>query len=137
MALFTRRDRIAITIITLLIVSGWAVRYYVHLNKSQGEIRVLRNAVKLPEVLEYPEKRSAVLININTAGKEELETLPMIGPVRASEIIAYREKHGDYEKKSDILKVHGIGQATYDKIKDNITVSLKDATVKEKRVNEK
>ena len=61
-------------------------------------------------------------ININTSSIEELETLNGIGQTRAEAIIEYREKNGNFNAKEDIKKVQGIGDALYDKIKDNITV---------------
>ncbi len=57
-------------------------------------------------------------ININTATKQEIEALPEIGPVKAQAIIEGRP----YSKPEDIMKVKGIKQKTFDKIKDNITV---------------
>jgi len=62
------------------------------------------------------------LININTADNEQLETLPGIGKVKADSIINYRENNGPFKKTSDIMKVSGIGQATYEKFKDMICV---------------
>ena len=63
-----------------------------------------------------------VLVNINTASQNQLEELPEIGPVTAQRIIAYREANGPFLKIEDIQKVEGIGQATFEKIKDLITV---------------
>ena len=60
------------------------------------------------------------LININTATKEELMQLAGIGESRAVSIIAYREKNGGFDKISDIMKVAGIKEAAYEKIKDYI-----------------
>ena len=57
-------------------------------------------------------------ININTATKQEIDALPGIGPVKAQAIIDGRP----YDKPEDIMKVKGIKQKTFDKIKDNITV---------------
>lgn len=62
------------------------------------------------------------LININTADKTALMTLPGIGEVRAEAIISYRESSGLFKKKEDIKKVSGIKDSSYDKIKDLITV---------------
>lgn len=62
------------------------------------------------------------LININTASHEELDSLPGIGKVKADSIINYRENNGPFKKPADIMKVSGIGEATYEKLKDMICV---------------
>ena len=61
-------------------------------------------------------------ININTAAAAELETLPRIGPAIAQRIIDYRTANGPFASIEDIMKVKGIGPATFEKIKDLITV---------------
>ena len=62
------------------------------------------------------------LININTATSEELQSLSGIGQAKAEAIIAYREDNGDFTSIEDITNVSGIGESTYEKIKDQITV---------------
>ena len=62
------------------------------------------------------------LININTASQSELETLPGIGPVKAKAIIEYRRSYKGFVAKEEIMEVRGIGPATYEKIKDRITL---------------
>lgn len=62
------------------------------------------------------------LVNINTAGPEELMTLPGIGESRAGDIITYREKHGAFEEKEDLQKVPGIKENMYAKLEDKIVV---------------
>lgn len=62
-------------------------------------------------------------INLNTADKALLCTLPGIGESRAESILAYRQEHGDFEKTEDIMKVSGIKEAAYEKIKEYVTVS--------------
>jgi len=62
------------------------------------------------------------LVNINTAGVDELDTLPGIGEAKARDIIAYREKHGRFGRIEDIMKVPGIKQNRFESIKDFITV---------------
>lgn len=61
-------------------------------------------------------------VNINTATKEELMTLRGIGEARAEDIIRYRESHGSFQRIEDIMKVSGIKDAAFEKIKGNITV---------------
>ena len=65
-------------------------------------------------------------ININTASKEELETLPRIGPVMAQRIIDYRQEHGKFTNIYELTNVRGIGDATLQKLKDLITVEDHD-----------
>ena len=65
---------------------------------------------------------SAALINLNTASKEELMTLSGIGAARAEAILSYREQKGGFRTIEDIMKVPGIKNAAFQKIKDKITV---------------
>lgn len=60
-------------------------------------------------------------ININQAGQQELMTLTGIGAARAKDIISYREKHGGFNKIEDIMKVSGIKEAAFEKIREEIT----------------
>ena len=62
------------------------------------------------------------IININTATKEQLDSLSGIGEVKAQAIIDYRSVNGNFTKIEDILNVDGIGDALFAKIKDFITV---------------
>lgn len=62
------------------------------------------------------------MININTASASELTALNGIGETKAEAIITYREEHGAFGTIDEIMQVDGIGQGTFDKIKDNITV---------------
>ena len=59
------------------------------------------------------------MVNINTASREELDALPDIGPVKAQAIIDGRP----YATIEDIMKVKGIKQGIFSKIKDHITVN--------------
>lgn len=62
------------------------------------------------------------LININTASVSELSTLPGIGEKKAQAIIDYRNENGYFNNIEDIKNISGIGDATYEKFKDLITV---------------
>lgn len=77
-----------------------------------------------PQQLEMPEGSEADggLVNINTASSEQLCTLSGIGKSKAEAVIAYRNEHGAFARTEDIMKVAGIKQSGYDKIKDQITV---------------
>lgn len=68
------------------------------------------------------ENQNSGLVDINTADKEALMTLPGIGSVRAEAIISYREENGGFLSAGDIMQVPGIKESLYEKIKDLIIV---------------
>lgn len=70
------------------------------------------------------EQKEAVsgMININTATKDMLMKLPGIGESKADGIIAYRDKNGKFTSCEDIMKVSGIKESAYEKIKEMICV---------------
>jgi len=62
------------------------------------------------------------LVNLNTAGQTELETLPDVGPVTAEAILAWRTEHGGFTAVDELLEVDGIGDATLATIAPHVTV---------------
>ncbi|MBB5192667.1 competence protein ComEA [Silvimonas terrae] len=62
-------------------------------------------------------------VNINTATLEQLETIKGIGPSKAKAIIDYRTQNGPFKTPEDIMKVAGIKEGTYNKIKGDIAIS--------------
>ena len=66
---------------------------------------------------------SAAPVNINTASAEEIAAaLNGIGPGKAQAIVEYREAYGAFARADEIVFVRGIGEATYEKNKDDILV---------------
>ena len=61
-------------------------------------------------------------ISLNNASLDELMTLDGIGEKKAQAIIEYRNKNGGFKSIEEILEVDGIGSATYEKIKDRLTI---------------
>lgn len=62
-------------------------------------------------------------IDLNTAGLSQLMTLPGIGESKAQSIIDYREQNGKFKSIEDVMKVDGIKDGLFQKIKDKITVN--------------
>ena len=89
----------------------------------QGEMSVPAPAIEGALANASSPADSAGPININRASVEQLSTLPGIGPAIASRIVEYRQSHGGFHVIEDIKKVKGIGDATFDKLKDLITVN--------------
>ena len=61
-------------------------------------------------------------ISLNTADQALLETIPGIGPVTASAILAFRDEVGRFESLEQLLEVDGIGPATFGSIRDHLTL---------------
>lgn len=62
-------------------------------------------------------------INLNTADKTSLMTIPGVGESKANKIIAYREEHGKFSKPEDLMLVSGIKEGMFNKVKDYICVN--------------
>lgn len=62
--------------------------------------------------------QSGTPVSLSAASEVELETLPRVGPAMAARIIAYRTAHGPFAATTDVMKVAGIGQKTFDSLND-------------------
>jgi len=107
----------------------------IYSNKEIEELKQDKIVIKYEEVLvpcECPDSINDAciekentdnkkIININTATKEELMTLPSIGESKAENIINYRENF-KFETIEQIKEVSGIGESLFEKIKDYITI---------------
>ena len=61
-------------------------------------------------------------VNLNTASYDELTTLNGVGPATADKILKYREEEGRFKTIEDLMNVDGIGEKTFEKLKDDIVV---------------
>jgi comEA protein len=73
----------------------------------------------------WPQKKvtPAQPIDLNAATVQQLEQVPGIGPATAKAIVQVREKSGHYQRVEDLLAIHGISQAKFEKIKQYLYVN--------------
>jgi len=115
---------VAALALTLLAGIGWGA----YRRSRPAQVRIERAAgwpgAVLPPAAapEAPADAARARININRADAAELAALKGIGKTTAERIVAYRADHGLYLTPADIKKVKGIGEALYEKIKDDISV---------------
>lgn len=125
-------------ILVLVILAGVGVIWWdkasrTKVNRENREIAELRQQNEmLREQLSEASSKSVAgassteeqsdKININTADETELDSLPGIGPARAADIIAYREEHGGFQSIEELKNISGIGDKTFENLKDLVTV---------------
>jgi len=85
---------------------------------EKADLSRLHLYVPQVDVSDHPQK-----VDINRADIWLLQTLPNIGEVRAGAIIEYRQKNGLFRNTRELTDVPGIGEATFEKIKDLVTVA--------------
>ena len=100
--------------------------------EDQMVIHVMRNGEEAKMELIEPQITGAAgtapteakgqKININSASEEELQNITGIGPSKASAIIQYREEQGPFSSVEDLMNISGIGEKTFEKMKDQVTI---------------
>ena len=99
--------------------------YIPRINENLNQVNLISDGAGVGIIINdsnLEENELEVKVNINTANKEKLETLPGIGETTAQKIIDYRETNGKFKTIEDIKNVSGIGEAKYESLKDKITV---------------
>jgi len=103
----------------------------VHLSMATLPIRPTRTIARYPlSIPATPPAASTAhtvseasgLVNINTAGAEELDSLPGVGPATAAAILEFRREHGPFQRVEDLLEVRGIGEKKLARMRDRITL---------------
>lgn len=89
---------------------------------TDGERLYFPTAIEAEEEAAAAQAAAKGIVNINTAGPDELMELPGIGEAKAEDIVAYREKYGNFQNKEDLMKVPGIKENLYVKLCDRIIV---------------
>lgn len=93
---------------------------------SDGEQLVVPRVGEAPSVPSVPGpaagQAAGGTVNLNTASQQELETLPRVGPALAQRILAWRSQNGRFATVEDLKNVTGIGDKTFEQLKDLVTV---------------
>lgn len=76
-----------------------------------------------PQPAPAPAAKAEAVINLNTATAADLESLPGIGKSTAQRILEYRQKSGGFKKVEELMNVKGIGEKSFLKIKNRLTVT--------------
>jgi competence protein ComEA len=92
-----------------------------HLMHGVAMVMVLSLFLSPLLAMQGPNKASDK-ININSASSDELQKLPQVGPKVAQRIIDFRKQNGPFKKAEELMKVTGIGEKIYAKLKDLISV---------------
>lgn len=80
-------------------------------------------AVAAPAAESTNKADSLAPVDLNQATLEELVEIPGIGPTMAQRILDWRDEHGPFERVDDLLKVKGIGEKSFEKLKPYVKVS--------------
>ena len=98
-----------------------------YINQAEMIVDGMKLVVPSKEELSVLEEKNnqenSNLVDINKAEKEKLMTLPGIGEGRAEAIMKYREENGAFQSPEDLLKVDGIKQGIFDKLKAFVIVT--------------
>ncbi|MBQ7918716.1 MAG: helix-hairpin-helix domain-containing protein [Lachnospiraceae bacterium] len=89
---------------------------------SDGEKLYIPDVQEGQELREREAEAASDLVNINTADRERLMTLPGIGESKAQDIIAYREECGEFASIEELMNISGIKESLFEKIRDKIVV---------------
>ncbi|KAA9235171.1 MULTISPECIES: helix-hairpin-helix domain-containing protein [Aerococcus] len=90
---------------------------------DQGEMQALSPMMTGSPSAAGSSQGDSQKININTADASQLQEISGIGEKKAADIIQYRESKGSFQKIEEITEVSGIGDKTFEKIKEQITVN--------------
>jgi competence ComEA-like helix-hairpin-helix protein len=120
-------DAITHGVESIILIGGQATILYRYINSRKEERIEYEKTKQKEEDNLHKELEDYVgiedeVININEANVGELIKLPHIGPATAKKIVEYRNKHGKFLHTKELLRIAGVGESTYENIKENISL---------------
>ena len=128
---FTRRETGVLLFLVVSFFAGLGVRMYRYRWAGLPEISEEMSDCQDETEVNISDEREgsnrggetvSIVVSLNRAAKEELETLPRVGPVLAGRIVAYRERHGAFRSIDELVEVEGVGEKTVEKLRPYVTV---------------
>jgi comEA protein len=130
---FTPQEVKAIIFLVVILLIGSGVTLYKKYHPDFAPELLLKENRQIEKKIVQPPKISVnpgnpdsgisnKKINLNTATLKELDTLPGIGKELGKRILAYRETNGNFSSIEELMKVRGIGEKTFEKLKNLITI---------------
>ncbi|BAK98510.1 hypothetical protein OBV_13120 [Oscillibacter valericigenes Sjm18-20] len=114
----TKTEKILLILTAAFLLLMLALLFYARAGGAVGSY-----AVETERIVSSSELTPDVTpVDINTAGAEELATLPGIGEKLAERIVKYRADNGDFASVDDLLNVSGIGEGKLEALRDYVSV---------------
>lgn len=97
--------------------------YIPRINENLNSVEIISSEAGKGVIIDNDTlNNTEINVNINTANKEKLMTLPGVGETTAQKIIEYRKQNGKFKNIEELKNVNGIGESKYNTLKDKITV---------------
>ncbi len=119
MKFFTKSERNVVLFLSISFLVGLGILQF------QGEDKQGLTFVGVDEeIAEIIDEQSdfSLKVSINDSDRDDLITLPGIGPLTAEKIVNYREEFGKFNSIDELMKVKGIGPKTFEKLKEFIDI---------------
>lgn len=120
---FTKPEKFILILLSVSLLAGSAVLHLRHV-RARHDITIVKNGLPARSSLGEIQKEldESRRVDINSATFEKLVNIPGIGNTLASEIIGYRDSNGPFLLETDLLKVKGIGEKKFEKMRKCIKV---------------
>jgi len=120
---FTKPEKIILIFLAVSLFAGSAVLHLRHI-RARHDITIVKNGLSARSSLGEVQKEldESRKVDINNADLDKLVNIPGIGNTLASGIIEYRDANGPFLLETDLLKVKGIGEKKFEKMREYIKV---------------